>query len=117
MTEEPFVISYVLDDDILVIRLHGKLDTTSTPEFNAEVEKHFQEGKRKIIIDCAKLAYISSLGIGAVVSLQAKLRMQGGEVKLAAVQTMVADIIRIVRLEKIVEIHGDIESARASFNK
>lgn len=117
MTEQPFVISYVLDDDTIVIGLHGKLDTTSTPEFNAEVEKHFQEGKRRIIIDCAKLAYISSLGIGAVVSLQAKLRMQGGEVKLAAVQTMVADIIRIVRLEKLVEIHGDIESAKASFNQ
>ena len=88
MSEEPFVSSHVLDDDILVLKLHGKLDQNTAPEFSAEVERHFAEGKRKMIIDCAHLGYVSSYGVGALVSVQAKLRKQGGEVKLATIQSM-----------------------------
>jgi anti-anti-sigma factor len=115
MNEEAFFDSYVVDDDILVVKLHGKLDVTTTPEFNEEVHKHFEQGKRKIIIDCANLGYVSSFGVGALVNLQGKLRKQGGEVKLAAIQTMVSDVFRIVKLEKLMNIYGDIEFARESF--
>ena len=117
MTEEAFISSYVVDEDILVIKLHGKLDAATSPEFNAEVEKHFQQGKRKIIIDCAYLGYISSFGIGTLVTLQARLRKQGGEVKLAAVQGIVAEVLKIVRLDRLLEMYGDIEFARESFHE
>ena len=117
MTEEAFISSYVVDKDILIIKLHGKLDAATSPEFNAEVEQHFQQGKRKIIIDCAYLGYISSFGIGTLVTLQARLRKQGGEVKLAAVQGIVAEVLKIVRLDRLLEMYGDIEFARESFDE
>lgn len=113
--EKAFVTSYVVDDDILVLKLHGKLDNRTVPEFNAEVEKQFAEGKRKMIIDCAHLGYVSSYGIGALVSLQARLRKKGGEVKLATIQSLVADVFKIVHLDRLLEIYGDIEFARESF--
>ncbi len=117
LSDESFITSYVLDDDVLVIKLHGRLDVASTPEFNAEVQKHFDEGRRKIIIDCAHLGHISSVGVGALVTLQAKLRKQGGEVKLAAIQAAVADVLRVVKLDKLLDMYGDIEFARESFAK
>jgi anti-sigma B factor antagonist len=107
----------MIDDDILVIKLHGKLDAATSPEFSAEVDKHFQHGKRKIIIDCAHLGYVSSFGIGTLVTLQARLRKQGGEVKLASIQAMVADVFKIVRLDRLLDIYGDIEFAHESFSK
>lgn len=115
MSEEAFVSSYVVDDDILVLKLHGKLDQHTAPEFNKEVERHFAEGKRKMIIDCAHLGYVSSYGVGALVNAQAKLRKQGGEVKLATIQSMVADVFKIIHLDKLLNIYGDIEFARESF--
>ena len=117
MSEQAFVSSYVVDDDILVLKLHGKLDETTAPEFNREVERHFAEGKRKMIIDCAHLGYVSSYGIGALVHVQAKLRKQGGEAKLAAIQSMIADVFKIVRLDKLLDMYGDTEFARESFYK
>ncbi len=117
MDEDAFVSSYVVDDDILVLKLHGELDQNTAPQFVAEVEKHFAEGKRKIIIDCAHLGYVSSYGIGALVSVQAKLRKQGGEIKLAAIKSLVADVFKIVRLNKLLDMYGDIEFARESFYK
>jgi len=79
MSAKSFVSSYVVDDDILVVKLHGRLDTETTAEFEAEVNKHFEQGMRKMIIGCANLGYISSLGVGAWVRLQVRLRRQGGK--------------------------------------
>lgn len=116
MTEEPaFVTSYIVDEDILVLKLHGKLDNNTARAFNDEAARQFESGKRKIIIDCANLGYVSSFGVGVLVSLQAKLRKQGGEVKLAAIQSAVAEVFKVVRLDRLLEMYGDIEFARESF--
>ncbi len=115
MHDKTFISSYVVDDDILVLKLHGKLDVASTPEFSEEVDKHFQQGKSKFIIDCADLGYVSSIGIGALVTLQTRLRKRGGEVKLAAIEAMVADVFKIVRLDRLLGMYGDIEFARQAF--
>jgi anti-sigma B factor antagonist len=115
MNNNAYFSSYVVDDDILVVKLHGNLDAATTQEFNAELDKHFQQGKSKVIIDCAHVEYVSSFGIGALVTLQARLRKRGGEVKLAAINAVVADVFKIVHLDRLLEMYGDIEFARASF--
>ena len=117
MAEESFIESSTVDDDILILRLFGKLDVTTTPEFNEVVHKHLEDGKQKIIIDCAHLGFISSVGIGSLVTLQTRLKRQGGEVKLSALQGPAAEVIRIVRLDKLMNIYGDIEFARQSFKE
>ena len=115
MSEEDFITTRLIDDDILVMSLHGRLDQHSVEEFNAEIERQYDLGMRKFIVDCAHLGYVSSYGIGALVRTQAKLRGKGGEVKLATVQSVVANVFRIVRLDRILEMYGDIEFARESF--
>lgn len=118
MTEkQAFVSCYLVDDDILVLKLYGKLNETTVPEFNAEVERQFAEGRRKMIIDCVHLGNISSYGVGSLVSLQTKLRKKGGEVKLAGIQSIVAEVFKVVRLDKLFQMYGDTEFARESFYK
>jgi len=117
MSTEEFITTKVIEDDILVIYLRGKLDTTTTPEFEDVVQHHFDEGKSKIIIDCARLGFISSLGIGALVRLQARLNKRGGAVKLAGLYGMAADVLRAVRVDKMLDIYGDVEFARESFDQ
>jgi anti-anti-sigma factor len=68
-----------------------------------------------MIIDCRNMGYISSLGIASLVALQTKLRRRGGEVKLAAIFGPAMDVMRLVRLDKMLDIYGDIEFARKSF--
>ncbi len=115
MTEEPFITCETRDEDILVMTLRGKLDDSSVEEFHEELERQFEAGFRKFIINCAHLGYISSRGIGALVRMQVKLRQKGGEVKLATVQSIVADVFRLVHIQKILDIYGDVEFARESF--
>ena len=111
---EPFQ-SRIIDGDILAIVLGGDLDSTSAPEFDRQIQGHLDAGHSKIIIDCHRMGYISSLGIASLVALQTKLKRRGGEVKLAAIFGPAMEVMRLVRLDKMLDIYGDLEFARKSF--
>jgi len=107
--------SEIIDGDILAVVLRGDLDSASTPEFDRKINEFLDAGHTKIIIDCRYMGYISSLGIGSLVSLQTKLRRRGGEVKLAAIFGPAMEVMRLVHLDKMLNIYGDLEFARKSF--
>ena len=115
MKNELSIETQVLNGDILVIVLDGSLNTTTSDQFNQAIQNHLDQGRTKIIIDCRRVEYISSLGLGSLVALQARLRKKGGEVKLAGLYGVAADVIRLVGLDKLLNIYGDIEFARESF--
>ena len=117
MSEQALIETNIVDDDILVIILHGSLDASTTDEFERATKKHLDEGRSKMIVDCRHMGFISSLGIGSLIALQTRLRRQGGEVKLAAIQGMANQVIRMVKLDKVLSIYGDLEYARESFSK
>jgi anti-sigma B factor antagonist len=105
----------LVDGEILAVVLGGSLDGTTAAQFNQAIQNHLEQGRTKIIIDCRHVDYISSLGLGSLVALRARLRKKGGEVKLAALYGMAADAIRLVGLHKLLDIYGDLEFARQSF--
>ena len=108
--------SEVIDGDILAIVLRGDLDSVTTPEFDQEIQRHLEAGHKKIIIDCRYMGYISSIGIGSLVALKTRLAKKGGTVKLAAIQGPVMQVLRLVRLDKVLDMYGDLEFARQSFH-
>ncbi|NLS97258.1 MAG: STAS domain-containing protein [Planctomycetaceae bacterium] len=115
MSQEPFFDTRLIDDDILAVLLRGSLDSTTTEEFDREIQKHLDEGRSKIIIDCRYLDNLSSMGIGRLVALQTRLRRKAGAVKLATIHGPAAEVIKLVGLGNILEIYGDLEFARQSF--
>ncbi len=115
MRNELSIETVLLDRNILGIVLEGSLNTTTTEQFNKAIQSHLDQGHTKIIIDCRRVEYITSIGLGSLVALQARLRKKGGEVKLAGVYGLAADTIRLVGLDKLLNIYGDMEFARESF--
>ena len=107
--------SEIIDGDILAVILNGALDASSTPEFEKEIQAHLDAGCSKIIIDCRNMPYISSLGMGSLIVLQTKLKRRGGAVKLSAVFGTAMEVMRMVGIDKVLGIYGDLEFARQSF--
>lgn len=106
----------LLAGEILAVVLNGSLNSTTTDQFNQAIQNHLNQGRSKIIIDCRNVDYVSSLGIGSLVALQSRLRKKGGEVKLAALFGVAAEAIRLVGLDKVLNIYSDLEFARQSFD-
>ena len=117
MASELAIQTRIVDDDILAVILHGNLNAATTEEFNEAVQSHLDEGRTKVIIDCCGVDYISSFGIGTLMAPQARLRKKGGQVKLSSVFGVAAETIRLLRLEKVLDIYGDLEFARQSFDQ
>ncbi|MBP5655427.1 MAG: STAS domain-containing protein [Clostridiales bacterium] len=60
----------------LTFMLEGRLDTTTAPQFEAEL-KGAIEGVENLVIDIAKLDYISSAGLRVLLSAQKTMNNQG----------------------------------------
>src|SRR5262245_21087438 len=115
MSASEFFESTLVDGDILSLRLKGDLDSTTTPDFDEAIRRHLDAGHTRIILDCQRMGFLSILGIGSLVALQTRLRRKGGDVKLAAIQGPVMQVLKIVRLDRIFDLYGDAEFARQAF--
>ena len=106
-----------VDKDILILSADGGLIAATAEQFFGELEQFVQLGCRKLIVDCTRLTYISSYGLGVLVRLHKKLASRGGDVKLAAIAGAVPTLLSMVRLDRVFEIYPTVEEARQAFRK
>ncbi len=76
--------------------------------------KDFVDGNKKLILNCGQLTYISSMGVGILVQVHSRMKKIGGEVKLAAVQSGVAQILSVVGFNRIFHIYCTVDEAIAA---
>ena len=104
-----------VDGDVTVIGLDGGLDGTNTAQLNESVEKLIKVGLKRIIVDCRKLTFISSAGIGTLVTLHRRMKSGGGQIKIAGAHGTVFDVLSIMKLDSILELYPDVDRARLAF--
>lgn len=106
-----------LEKDVLILIAVGGLNSDTAAEFVRQLEALVETGVKKIIVDCTRLDYISSAGIGLLVRIHRKLAAHGGDVKIAAPKSMVLQALTLVRLGSLVGIYPDVNRARLAFRE
>ena len=111
--------SHRLEDapGILVLELTGSLDTQNSEYLMDCVQGHIEDGIDRIILNCADLEFISSIGLGTLIRAMTRLKKQGGTVALAGAQGGVADVLRLVRLNRLLGIYDDVGEAAAALRQ
>lgn len=104
-----------LPPGVKVLEVAGDLDNYAVKDFTECLEVEIEKGHRQIVVDCSRLRFVSSMGLGTLVRMHAKMRKLGGDVKLASVRGMVADLFALTRVNKLFGIYPDISQAVASF--
>ncbi len=97
--------------DIVAVVLSGTLDESNCTYLIDCVEDEILDGRKKLILDCGQLEFISSMGLGMLVRINARMKKLGGDVKLAAVQSTVAQILSVVGLNRIFQIYATVSDA------
>ncbi len=64
------------DANALVIALVGRLDTTTAPQFEAEIKSSL-DGVTDLTLDFADLEYVSSAGLRVILAAQKTMNKQG----------------------------------------
>ncbi len=103
------------DTDIRVVMITGKLDNDSSEYFFSFIEEQVTDGHKKLVLDCENLEYISSMGLGSLMRTHSRMKKHMGDVKIAAMQSFVAETFRLVGFEKILNVYDSVESATAAF--
>lgn len=75
-----------------------------------------QRDHPKVLIDFNQVEYLPTAGLGTLVAIHKWVCDRGGQLRLASLEGMILHSLRITRLDQILNIHDDVESARASFD-
>jgi anti-anti-sigma factor len=65
-----------------VLRLNGNLDTTSAPELDEHLSRLTDMGARRLLIDLSEVDFVSSAGLGTLLSTAKALAPCGGTLNL-----------------------------------
>jgi len=106
-----------VDQSVLILSADGGLNADTAAAFITQLEQIVEFGAKKIIVDCTKLTYISSYGIGVLVQIHNKLAKLGGDVKIAAPQSFVLKTLAMMRMGKVFSIYSDVNEARLAFRE
>jgi anti-sigma B factor antagonist len=69
-------INKTTDGTTLTISLEGRLDTTTAPQLEAELQQSIGDSQ-KLVLDFEKLEYLSSAGLRILLSAQKVMNKQG----------------------------------------
>lgn len=83
----------------LTITIEGRLDTTTAPELEAELNTSL-EGVTELVLDMEKLIYLSSAGLRVVLAAQKRMNKQGH----MTVAHVCADIMEVFEITGFVDI-------------
>ena len=101
--------------DVVVLTLRGNLDAITAPELRPTIDELVASRRTKVIFDLHGLELIDSSGVGAIVSLFKRVRMLGGDVKIARLANQPKEIFRLLRLDRAFALSETLEEARSKF--
>ena len=93
-----------LNNAELTISLTGRLDTTTSPQLEAEL-KACLDGVEHLVLDFAALDYLSSAGLRVLLAAQKQMNKQGGMV-VRHVNETIAEIFDVTGFCDILTIEA-----------
>ncbi len=103
--------------DVVLLCLKGNLDALTATELRPTIDELVANHQIKVILDLKDLTLIDSSGVGAIVSLFKRVRMLGGDVKIARLANQPKEIFRLLRLDRAFDLFDTIEEAQGKFKK
>ncbi|MFP4474210.1 MAG: STAS domain-containing protein [Desulfatibacillaceae bacterium] len=104
------------DGDILVIEAPRRLGADVAGELREILKRAVEDGIYRLVVDLSRTETVDSTGLGAMVSRIALARSNGGDVRLAAPNSFVRNLLQITHLDQVFKDYSDTASAVASFD-
>ena len=94
---------FTIDSDTAgSVLLTGRLDAARCETAQAFLDRT----AGKVVLDCSRLDYISSAGLGVLLKTQKRLMATGGGLRLTGVNRHIRDIFQYSGFDMIVEIEA-----------
>ncbi len=112
-----FPIKMMNDGKVIVIDIPRRLTSEISGELKNLMKDQLEKDKYKIVMNLEKTKYMDSSGLGAIVSKIAATRSNGGDIRLAAPQQTILDLLELTHINQIVKIYDTVDEAVKSFEE
>lgn len=94
-----------------VIRVTGRVDANTAPQFDDELKEHIAAGHKHLVLEMDGTDFLSSAGARALISAQKALKAKGGQLTLAQPSERVTEVLHLAGLEPLFPVYKDTEAA------
>ena len=94
-----------------IVAAGGRLDAAGAPEFEARCKALIQEGSNRLLLDLAKLEYISSAGLRSLLVLAKAVKSTGGALALCCLAPAVREVMMVSGFDNILPLAADRAAA------
>ena len=102
--------------DVTILDMDGKITIgEGSVALRTAIRRLLEEGKKKILLNLARVSYIDSSGIGELVSSYTAINKDGGELKLLNLTQKLQDLLTITKLLTVFDVYESETDSLASF--
>ena len=102
--------------NIPILRVDGKIIGNTVNALKREMDKQLEQSGGRLILDLTAVPLLDSSALGTIIATLQSLKKVDGKLVLLNPQKAVMNVLQVTRLNTILEIYQDGESATAAFN-
>ena len=88
----------------IILRISGRIDAVTAPALEKKINTLIDENHLFLLVDFAKIDYLSSAGLRLLLSETKKLKAKKGFFVLFSINEDIAEIIKIAGFERVLNI-------------
>ena len=101
---------------VVPLRRPKILDEANIQELGTELFKLVEQEKRKnLLLNFSNVEFLSSAALGKLITLDKKVKANGGRLKLSNIRPEIYEVFAITKLNKLFDIKDDEADALAAF--
>lgn len=101
--------------DILVADIEGRLDTQTSGPALEELLLMVESGRDKVLLNLAKLEYLSSAGLRVILQTAKQLQSADGQLKLCHADGLVKEVMRTSGFDSLINVYETEQDACGDF--
>lgn len=102
-------------NDVSVLDVSGELDAHTASQLENSLKALIDEQRFNIIVNCSRLEYIASAGLGVFMAYIEDVRSLGGDIKLSNMTERVYNVFDLLGFPTLYDILDDESEALKSF--
>lgn len=100
---------------ISVVKVNGRIDSESAPEFESALIKLINDNRCKIVLNMQGVEFLSSAGLRALVKALKGAQKSGGDVRLVSISDSIKGILLTVGLNQMFKVYSTTDEALTGF--
>lgn len=100
---------------IEVVQLDERLTVAEIDDVDTVLTAAIGERLPQVVVDLRRVRLIDSAGLEMLCDAQEKCQSRGGSIRIAAVNVVLRDVLRITELDQAISVHPDVITAAGAF--